>query len=116
MFFSPSTGGFYSLEFHGADGIPSDAVEISDDEYAALKGRLIEVGPGGRPRLVVDLAPLPLTVGQVQALRQSAYAAESDPLKIEAEFDAQLAGGAPDYSAWIAKVEEIKARYPLPAE
>ncbi|MEZ1494164.1 hypothetical protein QVM02_26630, partial [Pseudomonas aeruginosa] len=24
------------------------------------------------------------------------------------------AGTEPDYSAWIAKVEEIKARYPLP--
>ncbi|MFH7880347.1 hypothetical protein PN353_034125, partial [Pseudomonas aeruginosa] len=24
------------------------------------------------------------------------------------------AGVEPDYSAWIAKVEEIKARYPLP--
>ncbi|HFH4654098.1 TPA: hypothetical protein ACGJXN_006562, partial [Pseudomonas aeruginosa] len=23
-------------------------------------------------------------------------------------------GTEPDYSAWIAKVEEIKARYPLP--
>ncbi|MEZ1491297.1 hypothetical protein QVM02_11975, partial [Pseudomonas aeruginosa] len=25
------------------------------------------------------------------------------------------AGTEPDYSAWIAKVEEIKARYPLPS-
>ncbi|MCS7890892.1 hypothetical protein N0473_33770, partial [Pseudomonas aeruginosa] len=31
-----------------------------------------------------------------------------------AEFDAIKAGVEPDYSAWIAKVEEIKARYPLP--
>ncbi|MDG3618815.1 hypothetical protein L5B92_32070, partial [Pseudomonas aeruginosa] len=39
---------------------------------------------------------------------------ESDPLKTEAEFDAIKAGTEPDYRAWVAKVEEIKARYPLP--
>ncbi|MEZ1750108.1 hypothetical protein QVM33_34895, partial [Pseudomonas aeruginosa] len=31
------------------------------------------------------------------------------------EFDAIKAGTEPDYSAWIAKVEEIKARFPLPS-
>ncbi|UCR75643.1 hypothetical protein PAER4900a_00081 [Pseudomonas phage YMC17/07/R4900a] len=46
--------------------------------------------------------------------RANAYRLESDPLKTEAEFDAIKAGTEPDYSAWIAKVEEIKARYPLP--
>ncbi|WP_439862279.1 hypothetical protein [Pseudomonas sp. MBLB4136] len=46
--------------------------------------------------------------------RRAAYKAESDPLKIEAEYDAQIAGSEPDYSAWLAKVAEIKARYPLP--
>ncbi|EOH4129881.1 TPA: hypothetical protein L4T60_004397 [Pseudomonas aeruginosa] len=48
------------------------------------------------------------------AARADAYRLESDPLKTEAEFDAIKAGTEPDYSAWIAKVEEIKARYPLP--
>lgn len=48
------------------------------------------------------------------AARADAYRLESDPLKTEAEFDAIKAGVEPDYSAWIAKVEEIKARYPLP--
>ena len=48
------------------------------------------------------------------AARVNAYRLESDPLKTEAEFDAIKAGTEPDYSAWIAKVEEIKARYPLP--
>ncbi|HGP4432944.1 TPA: hypothetical protein ACLMYU_005227 [Pseudomonas aeruginosa] len=48
------------------------------------------------------------------AARADAYRMESDPLKTEAEFDAIKAGVEPDYSAWIAKVEEIKARYPLP--
>ncbi|MBG7508605.1 UNVERIFIED_CONTAM: hypothetical protein P3C92_27900 [Pseudomonas aeruginosa] len=48
------------------------------------------------------------------AARADAYRLESDPLKTEAEFDAIKAGTEPDYSAWIAKVEEIKARYPMP--
>ncbi|EOZ2997187.1 TPA: hypothetical protein SL809_000113 [Pseudomonas aeruginosa] len=48
------------------------------------------------------------------AARANAYRLESDPLKTEAEFDAIKAGTEPDYSAWIAKVEEIKARFPLP--
>ena len=46
--------------------------------------------------------------------RANAYRLESDPLKTEAEFDAIKAGTEPDYSAWVAKVEEIKARFPLP--
>lgn len=46
--------------------------------------------------------------------RARAYRKESDPLKTEAEFDAIKAGTEPDYSDWIAKVEEIKGRYPLP--
>ncbi|HGM5020776.1 TPA: hypothetical protein ACKPYW_005250 [Pseudomonas aeruginosa] len=48
------------------------------------------------------------------AARANAYRLESDPLKTEAEFDAIKAGTEPDYSAWVAKVEEIKARFPLP--
>ncbi|MFU5513050.1 hypothetical protein ACM7V7_13435 [Pseudomonas aeruginosa] len=50
----------------------------------------------------------------IVAERANAYRLESDPLKTEAEFDAIKAGTEPDYSAWVAKVEEIKARYPRP--
>lgn len=60
--------------------------------------------------------PEPLTIEQVHALRRAAYAAESDPLKIEAEHDAIKAGTEPDYTAWLAAVATIKARYPLPPE
>ena len=48
------------------------------------------------------------------AARANAYRLESDPLKTEAEFDAIKAGVEPNYSAWVAKVEVIKARFPLP--
>ncbi|MEX6717497.1 DUF4376 domain-containing protein [Pseudomonas aeruginosa] len=53
-YFSASTGGFYSLDFHGAEHIPGDAIELTDAEYEALKGKLIEVGADGRPTLVQE--------------------------------------------------------------
>lgn len=59
--------------------------------------------------------PVPLTLEQVQGMRRRAYAAESDPLKNEADYDSLVSGAAPDYAAWMAAVEAIKARYPLPA-
>lgn len=43
--------------------------------------------------------------------REAAYAKESDPLYMEAQFD-----GTPEsIQKWRDKVAEIKARYPLPA-
>lgn len=46
--------------------------------------------------------------------RAAAYTSESDPLKIEADYDALKNGEAPDYTKWMEKVAEIKARYPFP--
>ncbi len=57
-----------------------------------------------------------LTADQVMAMRKQAYSLESDPLKNEAEYDAIVGGGEPDYKQWLAKIEEIKARYPLPVD
>lgn len=57
--------------------------------------------------------PLPARE-EVWALRQAAYRAESDPLKVEADFDAYEYGVDPDYTDWASKVREIKERYPLP--
>ena len=48
--------------------------------------------------------------------RINAYKKESDPLKIEAEYDALIKGTKPNYKLWKAKVAEIKKRYPLPTE
>ncbi|HEJ1166409.1 TPA: hypothetical protein SLU36_001288 [Pseudomonas aeruginosa] len=50
----------------------------------------------------------------VLARRAEAYRLESDPIKTEVEFDSIRAGVETDCAAWLAKVEEIKARYPLP--
>lgn len=51
----------------------------------------------------------------VLSLRRAAYLAESDPLRLEADYDALSRGLEPDYSAWLASVAAIKARFPLPA-
>lgn len=66
------------------------------------------------PEPVPDDAPL--TAEQVAANRRKVYAVESDPLKIEAEYDAIIAGVEPDYTAWLAKVDDIKNRHPMPDE
>lgn len=55
MFYSASTGGFYSDEIHGAN-MPADVVAITDDEHAALLagqsvGQAICATANGRPTL-----------------------------------------------------------------
>ena len=46
--------------------------------------------------------------------RRAAYLSESDPLRLEADYDALSKGLEPNYSAWLASVAAIKARFPLP--
>lgn len=60
FFFAASTSGFYSEDIHGKT-IPTDAVEITVKEHAALlsgqvSGKQIVSGTDGRPSLV-DPAP-----------------------------------------------------------
>ena len=68
MFYSKSTGGFYTLEIHG-DNIPDDAVEITEAEHTALiegqsQGKRIVADEGGRP-ILQD--PPPPTAEQIMA-------------------------------------------------
>lgn len=68
IYFAKSTGGFYSREIHG-DNIPSDAVEISTEDHAALleaqsSGKVILAGNDGKPVAVDPPAPTP---AQIQA-------------------------------------------------
>lgn len=68
MFYSKSTGGFYSTEIHG-DNIPSDAVEITNEQHQALidgqsQGKMIQADANGRPALV---DPPPPTTEQIIA-------------------------------------------------
>ncbi|MBR8368540.1 DUF4376 domain-containing protein [Burkholderia cenocepacia] len=88
-FFSKSTGGFYVPEVH--DGvIPMDALEITDDEYAALlagqaSGKRIVADEIGRPILV---APAPPSTGEMWEL-------------IKAERDRRKAGGFKVGALWF---------------
>ncbi|GAB3469160.1 hypothetical protein GCM10027398_17720 [Azotobacter salinestris] len=118
IFYSATTNGFYDSALNKT--MPADAVKITHEQRAELLAghsarKLIKPGAGGRPTLQSPPEP---TVEQkrhaVLAQRSRAYRLESDPLKLEAEYDALIAGTEPDYSAWLAKVAEIKERYPLP--
>lgn len=65
IFYSKSTGGFYSREIHG-DGIPSDSLEITYELYVALlegqsDGKRIVSDAKGLP-VLADPAPTPLPV------------------------------------------------------
>lgn len=67
-YFSPSTGGFYTLEIHG-DAIPEDAVEVSDEIHASMmggqsQGKMIVAGEDGYPMLA---DPPPPTAEQLAA-------------------------------------------------
>lgn len=68
MFYSKTTGGFYTREIHG-DNIPADAVEITEAEHAALiegqsMGKVIVADENGRPTLQ---DPPPPTAEQIIA-------------------------------------------------
>lgn len=111
MIYSKLTGGFYSREIHG-DDIPSDAVEITTEQHAELlegqsQGKIISADENGYP-ILID--PPPLTAEQIQsavtAARAAAYIAESDPLFFKAER------GEATKEEWLAKIVEIKARFP----
>lgn len=73
MFYSPSTGGFYATEIHGA-AMPTDAVGITPVQYQALlagqsAGQSIAAGSGGVPELVTTTQPamVPQSVTRRQA-------------------------------------------------
>lgn len=102
-----------TIEINNPDcKIPADAVEISDEQYAALmraqsEGQLITADADGRP---VAAPPLALTVEQntdmVKMLRAGAYRDEADPLFFKAQR------GEATETEWLAKVAEIKNRFP----
>lgn len=91
MFYSKSTGGFYSTKTHG-ENIPPDAVEISDDDYASLMnhsdGWEIVADSNGYP---IRLAPgLPSAAVLLKSIDNAADAARAavagDPLRA-VEYD-----------------------------
>lgn len=76
MFYSKSTGGFYDLAIHG-ENIPTDAVEITNEEHAALmqgqsNGLAIGADENGHPVLII---PPPLTLAETVTKKKAAIAA-----------------------------------------
>jgi hypothetical protein len=96
------------------DWIPFTATPDDPDEGGRVIHQLLLDGQFGEISPYVEPEPVPLTLDQIQQLRRTAYVAESDPIKNEAEYDAMVNGTEPDYTAWLAAVAAIKARYPLP--
>lgn len=111
MFYSKERGAFFRAEIHG-DAIPTDVVEITDEQHAALMdgqaaGKMIAADADGNPVLVDQPAPTAeQLLKQVQMARAAAYADEADPLFFKAQR------GECTLDDWKAKVAEIRARIP----
>lgn len=95
--------------------------EISESAYIDVTERpditasaWYDVGLGDFTKAPEPEAPAAPSAERIAMLRRAAYAAEGDPLKNEAEYDAIISGKAPNYAAWLAAVAAIKERYPLP--
>lgn len=127
MYTSKTTRGFYDAAIHGAN-MPTDVVEITDEEHAALlegqyQGKMIDFDEAGRPFLADPPPPAPLTISEIEQLRLRAYA---DPLTGSDRFFSEAARlqvmGAESSeidsvkSLGAARYEEIQAQYPWPAE
>ena len=110
MYYSKSTGGFYDPSIHSS--IPRDAVEITTEKHRELiegqsNGMIISANEFGEPILVNAPAPTPEEIQTaVIAARSSAYRNEADPLFFKSQR------GESTQEEWLAKVAEIKARYP----
>jgi len=113
MFYASSTGGFYSREIHG-NSIPKDAVAITDEQHAALiegqsSGKQIVPDKDGKPTLQDPPAPTAEELTeQAASQRAAAYVKEADPLFFKSQR------GEATREEWLAKVQEIKGRYPKP--
>lgn len=75
MFYSKTTGGFYDSSIHG-DNIPADAVEITNEDHAALMqgqsaGLAIGADENGHPVLII---PPALTLAETVTKKKAALA------------------------------------------
>lgn len=111
MFYSSqSTRGFYTPDINPT--MPADAQELPEGLHAKLiagasEGKIIIWDGGGLPFL--QDAPKQTTEelnALVDASRNSAYAAEADPLYF------QYQRGEVDKQVWLDKIAEIKTRFP----
>lgn len=109
MFYSATTGGFYSHEIHSE--IPSDVVEVSDEQYSALfvaqaTGKMIAADKSGFP-VAVDPPPLSdeeLLAGARarQALLLERASGMIAPLQDAVDLDIATPAERASLSAWKA--------------
>ncbi|AFC58278.1 hypothetical protein [Vibrio cholerae] len=61
------------------------------------------------------LQEIPTSREEIIKLRQRAYKEEADPLYLNAQFDVMSGRASPEeaYRPWLAKVAEIKERFPF---
>ena len=110
MFTSKTTRGFYDVTIHTE--MPSDAVEITQDQYNTLfegqsSGKVIDWDKKGFPFLRDPTPPTSEELAsQVQANRLAAYTAEADPLFYQYQRDDVTK------QVWLDKIAEIKLRFP----
>ena len=89
MFFSATSGGFYSREIHG-DNIPADAVEITAEEHQALlegqsNGKVIAADKNGKP-VLKNPPPLTLDEAKVAKLAEINAACDAEIGAIKATY------------------------------
>lgn len=109
MRYSKTTNGFYNSQIHTT--MPNDCVEITNAEYEALidgqsSGQIISSDENGFPVLETRTFSETAIAVAVASARAYAYRQESDPifLKWQREEATQ--------AEWLAKVAEIKLRFP----
>jgi hypothetical protein len=83
---------------------PDDIEPLGREIYAAA----ISANP--EPYVPPIIPPHTPSREEQQALRQAAYSAEADPIAM------QMLRDEATKEEWLAKIEEIKARYPYPDE
>lgn len=113
FYWSPNTKGFYLSEIH-KENIPEDKVEITQDYYNLLlagqeQGKIIASDSVGYP-ILVDPPELN-NEEKIKLARQQrliAYREEADPLFFKIQRNEAT------NEEWIAKIQEIKTRYPYP--
>ncbi|MCR9961300.1 hypothetical protein NB573_14740 [Vibrio alginolyticus] len=92
--------------------------ENLDDWYVYETTSLKEVGGMMYDPSTGTLVPTQASVEDTLRWRKEAYEQEADPLYLGAQFDIATGRKTEEEAlqSWIAKVTEIKERYPLPNE
>ena len=106
MFYSKSTGGFYSAEIHG-ENIPSDAVEITKEKYAELI-----TGQTQGQQIVGDKSGHPVLTHAISVALSYAEKREREYPPITDYLDGVVKGDQSQIDSYIAACQAVKAKYP----